>query len=212
MSRLLHIRPGGPSPLGSLEQRVMDVMWLRADRCTVGDVVEGLDPSAPSYSAVKAVLANLVGKKAVTKFDAGKAKSYVAASSRAEFEGRVMRDIVSPLYRANRALCSRTSPTSSSTKVPSPNARERARRRRSRLYRLGYAAGRIIRVGDRAVRDLALSRFSLPFVRGIDDARSRALTAGLLAIAPGASFAAASAVVIVRQFVSAPWKCRVDAS
>lgn len=44
----------------------------------------------------------------------------------------------------------------------------------------------------------ALSRFSLPFVRGIEDARSRALTAGLLAIAPGASFAAASAVVIVR--------------
>jgi predicted transcriptional regulator len=102
MSRLLHIGPGGPSPLGSLEQRVMDVMWLRADRCTVGDVVEGLAPSAPSYSAVKAVLANLVRKKAVTKFDAGKAKSYVATSSRAEFEGRVMRDIVSPLYRANR--------------------------------------------------------------------------------------------------------------
>lgn len=103
MSRLLHVGPAGPSPLGALEQRVMDVLWSRTGRCTVGDVVEGLGDGAPSYSAVKAVLANLVRKKAVKKFDAGKAKMYCATSTRAEFEGRVMRDIVSPLYRANRS-------------------------------------------------------------------------------------------------------------
>ena len=103
MSRLLHMGPSGPSPLGSLEQRVMDVLWSRAERCTVGDVVDGLGARAPSYSAVKAVLANLLRKKAVKKFDAGKAKLYASASSREEFEGRVMREIVSPLYRANRS-------------------------------------------------------------------------------------------------------------
>jgi len=102
MSRLLHVGPAGPSPFGSLEQRIMDVLWLRASDCTVGDVVAALGSSAPSYSAVKAVLANLVRKKTVRKVDAGKAKLYCATSSRAEFEGRVMRDIVSPLYRANR--------------------------------------------------------------------------------------------------------------
>lgn len=102
MPRLLHEGPAGPSPFGSLEQRVMDVLWLRAAPCTVADVVAGLGTTAPSYSAVKAVLANLVRKKAAEKHDAGKAKTYRATSSRAEFEGRVMRDIVSPLYRANR--------------------------------------------------------------------------------------------------------------
>src|ERR1700692_4628440 len=99
MSRLLHVGPDGPSPLGSLEQRVMDVLWSRAIRCTVGDVVDGLGTRAPSYSAVKAVLANLVRKKAVKKYDAGKAKAYSATCSRYEFESRGMRDIGSPLYR-----------------------------------------------------------------------------------------------------------------
>ncbi len=103
MARLLHDSPSGPSPFGFLEQRVMDVLWSRTTRCTVGDVVDGLGAKSPSYSAVKAVLANLVRKKAVKKYDAGKAKMYSATSSRAEFEGRVMRDIVSPLYRANRS-------------------------------------------------------------------------------------------------------------
>lgn len=103
MSRLLHVGPSGPSPLGSLEQRVMNVLWLLSAPCTVGDVVAGLGRTSPSYSAVRAVLANLVRKKAVEKHDAGKAKTYRAMSSRVEFEGRVMRDIVSPLYRANRS-------------------------------------------------------------------------------------------------------------
>jgi len=103
MSRLLHVGPAGPSPLGSLEQRVMDVLWLQAAPCTVGDVLAGLGTTAPSYSAVKAVLANLVRKKAANKHDAGKAKTYRATSSRAEFESQVMRDILSPLYRANRS-------------------------------------------------------------------------------------------------------------
>ncbi len=103
MSRLLHVGPAGPSPLGSLEQRVMDVLWLRSAPCTVGDVLDGLGATAPSYSAVKAVLANLVRKNAVEKHDAGKAKTYRASSSRDEFESRVMREIVSPLYRANRS-------------------------------------------------------------------------------------------------------------
>ena len=103
MSRLLHVSPSGPSPLGSLEQRVMEVLWVRAGPCTVGDVVDGLGETSPSYSAVKAVLANLVRKKAAEKSDAGKAKTYRATTTRAEFEGRVMRDIVSPLYRANRS-------------------------------------------------------------------------------------------------------------
>ncbi|GAC1306716.1 MAG: hypothetical protein NVS2B3_16810 [Vulcanimicrobiaceae bacterium] len=81
----------------------MDVLWLHESPCTVGDVVDGLGDTSPSYSAVKAVLANLVRKKAVEKRDAGKAKTYRAASTRADFEGRVLRDIVSPLYRANRS-------------------------------------------------------------------------------------------------------------
>lgn len=103
MPRLMRLGPDGLSPLGSLEMRVMDVLWVGFPKqITVGDVVEGLGASAPSYSAVKAVLANLVAKRLVRKIDTGRAKSYAAVNAREDFERRLIRDVVGPIYRTHR--------------------------------------------------------------------------------------------------------------
>ena len=103
MPRLMRFGPNGLSPLGSLEMRVMGVLWDGFPKLlTVGDVEDGLGGEAPSYSAIKAVLANLVSKRLVRKIDTGRAKSYVATIARADFEQRVIRDVVDPIYRTHR--------------------------------------------------------------------------------------------------------------
>lgn len=104
MSGTLHLGPGGATTLGPLEQRIMDVLWSRDDWSTVADVIVGLEKGtgAPSYSAVKAVLANLVRKRAVRKRDADRAKTYRAAQSRELFERRVVDDVLTPLLRSHR--------------------------------------------------------------------------------------------------------------
>lgn len=83
--------------------RVMGVLWGGFPKqLTVGDVEDGLGREAPSYSAIKAVLANLVSKRLVRKIDTGRAKSYAAVSARMDFEERVIRDVVDPIYRTHR--------------------------------------------------------------------------------------------------------------
>jgi predicted transcriptional regulator len=104
MSGTLRFGPGGATPLGPLEQRIMDVLWSRDDWSTVADVVSGLErgTGAPSYSAVKAVLANLVQKNIARKRDADRAKTYRATQSRETFERGVVDDVLAPLLRSHR--------------------------------------------------------------------------------------------------------------
>ena len=104
MSGRLHLGPGGATPLGPLEERIMSVLWSRDDWSTVAEVVAGLErgDGAPSYSAVKAVLANLVRKTAVRKREADRAKTYRAAQSRESFERQVVDDVLAPLLQSHR--------------------------------------------------------------------------------------------------------------
>ena len=104
MSGTLRFGPGGATPLGPLEQRIMDVLWSRDDWSTVADVVSGLErgTGAPSYSAVKAVLANLVRKTAVRKRETDRAKTYRAVRSRESFERQVVDDVLAPLLHSHR--------------------------------------------------------------------------------------------------------------
>jgi predicted transcriptional regulator len=103
MPRLMRLGPEGLSPLGSLEMRVMSVLWAGfPGKMTVGDVEEKLSTGAPSYSATKAVLANLVAKRLVRKIDTGRAKSYAAVTAREDFERQLIGDVIDPIYRTHR--------------------------------------------------------------------------------------------------------------
>lgn len=106
MTKLFRIGPGEASMLGPLEHRIMHALW-KADRfVAVSEVVAALDVGAngsPSYSAVKAVLLNLVGKKLVRQRNAGRAKEYRPALKREAFERGVVEAVVAPLLRSHRS-------------------------------------------------------------------------------------------------------------
>ena len=90
------------SAFGPLEQRIMDVLWDAPGWVAVGDVVAALGSGSPSYSAVKAVLANLVEKGHVRKREGGRAKHYSATRPRAAVEEAFVRGVIGPLLREHR--------------------------------------------------------------------------------------------------------------
>jgi predicted transcriptional regulator len=106
MTKLFRIGPGEASMLGPLEHRIMHALW-HADRfVAVSEVVAALDSDAtgsPSYSAVKAVLLNLVEKRLVRGRKAGRAKEYRPALEREAFERGVVKAVVTPLLRSHRS-------------------------------------------------------------------------------------------------------------
>jgi len=106
MTRLFRIGPGEASLLGPLEQRIMDVLWKADQFVAVSEVVAALDSGptpSPSYSAVKAVLLNLVEKGLVRQRSAGRAKQYRPTAGRDEFERGVVDAVVTPLLRSHRS-------------------------------------------------------------------------------------------------------------
>jgi predicted transcriptional regulator len=106
MSKLFRIGPGEASLLGPLEHRIMHALWNAGRFVAVSEVVAALDSeatSSPSYSAVKAVLLNLVDKKLVRQRKAGRAKEYRPAMERDEFERGVVDAVVTPLLRSHRS-------------------------------------------------------------------------------------------------------------
>jgi predicted transcriptional regulator len=87
----------------------MEALWELGAWAPVHDVLARLTERAPekpilSYSAVKAVLLNLVEKGIVRKRDAaGRAKEYAPVRDRAAFEREVIEAVVSPLLHGHRA-------------------------------------------------------------------------------------------------------------
>lgn len=106
MTKLFRIGPGEASILGPLEHRIIHALW-NADRfVAVSEVVAALDSEAtgsPSYSAVKAVLLNLVDKKLARQRKIGRAKEYSPAVKREVFERGVVEAVVAPLLRSHRS-------------------------------------------------------------------------------------------------------------
>ena len=64
------------------ERQIMELIW-RAGRATAGEILEQL-PDAPSYSAVRAVLTVLVGKRHLRYEREGKRYVYSATAPRAQ--------------------------------------------------------------------------------------------------------------------------------
>lgn len=79
----------------------MEVIWRDGGALSVGDVRHALCKRGRtiSYSAVKAVLNNLTGKKRLTKTREGKVTFFTAATSREAFEAQVVSTVVRSLKR-----------------------------------------------------------------------------------------------------------------
>ena len=94
-------RSGPSAVLGPLEAKIMEVIWREGGALSVGDVHYALCKRRRtiSYSAVKAVLNNLTGKKRLTKTRQGKVTFFTAATSREAFEAHVVSTVVRSLKR-----------------------------------------------------------------------------------------------------------------
>ena len=94
-------RSGPSAVLGPLEGKIMEVIWREGGALSVGDVQHALCKRGRtiSYSAVKAVLNNLTGKKRLTKTREGKVTFFTAATSREAFEAQVVSTVVRSLKR-----------------------------------------------------------------------------------------------------------------
>jgi predicted transcriptional regulator len=92
---------GSGAVLGPLESQIMEVIWKEGRALAVSDVHHTLTDRGReiSYSAVKAVLNNLAGKKRVKKSCEGKITFFKAATSREAFDAQVVADVVRSLKR-----------------------------------------------------------------------------------------------------------------
>jgi len=94
-------RSGPSAVLGPLEGRIMEVIWREGRALSVSEVHRALCKRGRniSYSAVKAVLNNLTGKRRLNKTREGKVTFFTAATSRAAFDAQVVSTVVRSLKR-----------------------------------------------------------------------------------------------------------------
>lgn len=92
-------REGSAAVLGPLEGSIMDVLWSAEGPQSVAQVVSDLQTQGKeiSYSAVKAVLNNLVEKGHLRKGAIGKATIFQPKLSRDKFQRDVVKTIVRSL-------------------------------------------------------------------------------------------------------------------
>ncbi len=83
-------------PLSRRERQIMDVIW-RAGRATATEIHEGL-PDAPSYSAVRALLAVLVNKGHVKHERDGKRYVYEPLASQEKAGRSALRRLLSTFF------------------------------------------------------------------------------------------------------------------
>ncbi len=86
---------GLASPLGSLEQSVMGVLWKRSDPANVSDVQAAVPEAA--YTTVKTTLERLTRKGILTRIRDGKAYLYRAAVTQEELERRIVAETMDKL-------------------------------------------------------------------------------------------------------------------
>jgi predicted transcriptional regulator len=89
----------GPTPLGPLESRIMDVLWAAGEPLSVAEVKAALDSRRGelNYSTVRAVLANLTAKKYLRRTKEGRNHLFVAAETRERFKDRVVNQVLKSL-------------------------------------------------------------------------------------------------------------------
>ena len=79
--------------LGTLESRVMDVLWESEEPLSVRDIVKML-PGDYAYTTILTVVTHLYEKDWVSREKLGRAYLYLPAQSRAEATSQVLRDII----------------------------------------------------------------------------------------------------------------------
>lgn len=92
------------TPLGSLEQAVMSVLWEGAegDGLTVREVLDRLTDRDPAYTTVMTVLTRLEAKGVTTRVRDGRAWRYLPARSRESLTAQAMRSPLDELSRDER--------------------------------------------------------------------------------------------------------------
>ena len=90
---------GAAAVLGPLESAVMNALWAIGGACSVAQVREQLagEGRTLSYSAIKAVLNNLVEKGHLKKGAIGKVTLFQPKRGREEFTGEVVRSVIQSL-------------------------------------------------------------------------------------------------------------------
>jgi predicted transcriptional regulator len=97
---LLRAKPSGLASLfGTLELRVLDVLWERGGESAVRDVLP-LFPNA-AYTTVMTTMERLHRKGVLERRKAGKAFLYRPAQSREQLESRVIVRTLEPLLNGN---------------------------------------------------------------------------------------------------------------
>ncbi|MGO2533521.1 BlaI/MecI/CopY family transcriptional regulator [Arthrobacter rhombi] len=89
----LPFEPGEAPQVGTLERRVLDVLWKTKQAHTTRSVLEVLTSDAaphPAYTTVATVLGHLVDKQLATRELIGQVWSYTAALSGCEFSAAHM--------------------------------------------------------------------------------------------------------------------------
>ena len=79
--------------LGTLEARVMDLLWASEESLSVRDMVNML-PGDYAYTTILTVVTHLYEKDWVSRDKLGRAYLYRPAQSRAEATSQVLRDII----------------------------------------------------------------------------------------------------------------------
>lgn len=85
--------PGEAPRIGTLERRILDVLWKTKQSHTTRSVLEVLtsgQPPHPAYTTVATVLGHLVDKQLATRELTGQVWSYTAALSGCEFSAAHM--------------------------------------------------------------------------------------------------------------------------
>lgn len=98
--RLWRFRPPhavAAAAFGSLESRVMDVVWERAGEVSVRDVHVALGESAVAYTTVMTTLDRLYKKGVLARRKEGRAFLYAAAASREQLGLTLARDLLAGL-------------------------------------------------------------------------------------------------------------------
>ena len=97
---LLRRKPSGLASLfGTLELRVLDVLWQRGEDATVRDVLPHFPNAA--YTTVMTTMERLHRKGVLERRKAGRAFLYRPAQSREELESRIIVRTLQPLLRDN---------------------------------------------------------------------------------------------------------------
>ncbi|MGP9616189.1 BlaI/MecI/CopY family transcriptional regulator [Arthrobacter sp. AOP36-A1-22] len=106
---LLPFDPGEAPRVGTLERRVLDVLWKTKQTHTTRSILEELatgEPPHPAYTTVATVLGHLVEKQLATRELTGQVWSYTAALSGCEFSAAHMVRALGETNDCRRCLAS----------------------------------------------------------------------------------------------------------